>query len=146
MSVTTPGKEAQSDGNRAADPRSNVNPPRATIAILDDDDFYRNSLRRVLRSEGFAVLEAGDVGSLESLLEHHAVDIIVADSRLPDGDGWARAKDLAAKYHHAITVVPVSGYDVEAIVQTGGEAEPVFTEKSEGRFIILRAVEAALTR
>lgn len=144
MAVDTRGNDTLIEGNRAGDPRHTSNPPRATIAVLDDDELYRENLGRVLRNEGYAVIEAGDLSSLEGLLSSHPVDLIVADSRLPDGDGWARAQELAQQ--DGVKVLAVSGYDAEAIEGTGGEVLPMYWMKDTGRFTLLKAVEEALAR
>lgn len=136
-------QDALVDGNRAGDPRQTSDPPRATVAILDDDEMFRESLARVLRLEGYAVLEAGDTSSLEGLLAAHPVDLVVADSRLPDGDGWATAEALAERYPDLI-VLPVSGYDRESIAMVGGVVVDSFRTKDAGRFGVLKAIEDAL--
>ncbi len=135
--------DALGDGNRPGDPRKASDPPKATIVILDDDDSFREALARLLDSEGYAVVQAVDVAALEHALGKHPVDLIVADSRLPDGDGWAQARVLAAR-HGVKAVVPVSGYDDADIERTGGQIVDGAVGKGSGRVALLNIIDRQL--
>lgn len=135
----------QQGGNRAGDRQRNADPPRATIVVLDDDLLFRRGITRVLRSEGYDVIEVDDSEGLAAALQDGPVDLIVADSRLADGsDGWLRAQELAAS-HGRIKVLAITGYDTDAIAAVGGyTGVDGWIQKAGAGFNVVRAVEEAL--
>lgn len=57
------------------------------ILIIDDEEKLRGLLARIIKSEGFEVLEAGDLKSGFKKLEHNEIDVVLCDVKLPDGNG-----------------------------------------------------------
>lgn len=57
------------------------------ILIIDDEEKLRGLLARIVKSEGFNVLEAQDLKSGFKRLEHNDIDVILCDVKLPDGNG-----------------------------------------------------------
>ena len=58
-----------------------------TILIIDDEEKLRSLLARIIRAEGFLVLEAGDCRSGLKVLGHNEIDTVLCDVKLPDGNG-----------------------------------------------------------
>ncbi|MBA4849639.1 sigma-54 dependent transcriptional regulator [Emticicia sp. BO119] len=80
-----------------------------TILIIDDEEKLRTLLARILQSEGFEVLEAADSRSGLKKLEHFAIDVVLSDVKLPDGNGV----DLLSKIksaHPLIEVILLTAY------------------------------------
>ena len=59
----------------------------ATVLIIDDEDKLRNLLSRIIKSEGFDVLEAADCKTALKKFEQHNIDVVFCDVKLPDGNG-----------------------------------------------------------
>jgi len=57
------------------------------ILIIDDEEKLRSLLSRIVKSEGFEVLEASDLKSGFKKLEHNDIDVVLCDVKLPDGNG-----------------------------------------------------------
>ena len=57
------------------------------ILLVDDDDMFRTSLRRVLQYGGYEVEEARDGNEAILLLNRMAVDAVVTDILMPGKDG-----------------------------------------------------------
>lgn len=57
------------------------------ILIIDDEEKLRGLLARIVKSEGFVVLEAADLKSGFKKLEHNDIDVVLCDVKLPDGNG-----------------------------------------------------------
>jgi len=58
-----------------------------TILIIDDEEKLRSLLARIIRAEGFKVLEAGDCRSGLKTVELSEIDTVLCDVKLPDGNG-----------------------------------------------------------
>lgn len=70
---------------------------RQTILIVDDHAAYRRSARALLEAEGFEVVgEAADGYSAISQVATLHPRIVLLDIQLPDMDGFAVARQLAA--------------------------------------------------
>ena len=70
---------------------------RTTVLIVDDHDDFRESARKLLDAEGFAVLGGaadGRTAVIEATRLHP--DVVLLDVQLPDVDGFAVAEELAA--------------------------------------------------
>ena len=58
-----------------------------TVLVIDDEEKLRSLLARIIRSEGFKVLEAADCKSGLKLVEQNEIDTVLCDVKLPDGNG-----------------------------------------------------------
>ncbi len=57
------------------------------ILIIDDEEKLRSLLARIVKSEGFEVLEAPDLKLGFKKLESKDIDVVLCDVKLPDGNG-----------------------------------------------------------
>ena len=55
------------------------------VLLLEDDERIRSPLARFLREEGYAVDEAGDATTAQTLVGLYPFDVMIADIRLPEG-------------------------------------------------------------
>ena len=75
----------------------------ATILIVDDEDFVRDSLVDLLGSEGFRALAATNITEALEIVESLDVDAIATDLQMPGGDGL----ELLAKVRERGGTIPV---------------------------------------
>lgn len=59
----------------------------STVLFVDDDTDLLAGLGRALRRESFQVLAATSARQAMDLMEHHRVDVIVSDERMPEISG-----------------------------------------------------------
>jgi PAS domain S-box-containing protein len=127
----------------------------ASILVVDDNAPTRYSTARVLRNEGFAVLEAG-TGQEALRLAAERVDLVVLDVNLPDIDGFEvcrrlRASPLTARtpvIHLSATFVndvdKVQGLDAGADGYITHPVEPPVLVATVNAFLRARRAEDAL--
>lgn len=68
------------------------------VLIIDDEEKLRALLARIIRLEGFVVLEADSLKAAARMLEKEPIDVVLCDVKLPDGNGVAFVKDIRSKY------------------------------------------------
>ena len=57
------------------------------LLVIDDEDPIRKLLSRMIELEGYKVFQAADCQSALKQLKQHAVDVVLCDVFLPDGNG-----------------------------------------------------------
>ena len=92
----------------AADEKSPVSTPLATLLLADDNADMRDYLRRVL-SERFAVHAVADGAEALSFARREAVDLVLTDVMMPRMDGFELLRELRADARtQAIPVILLS--------------------------------------
>jgi CheY-like chemotaxis protein len=92
--------------------------PEEDVLIVDDDLGVCALLTGALRDAGYAVDVAATVAEARNLLGHCQYRMVVADWRLPDGDGTAVANLAAAIGAHAFVMI---GYLARSAVFDSGD-------------------------
>jgi len=88
------------------------------LLLVDDDRQVLASMADWLRHQGFEVTEAANCKQAVQRIDERPFDLVVADIRLPDGDGF----DILAhcrEQHPGLFVILMTGYGT---VETGVEA------------------------
>jgi len=83
----------------------------ANILVADDEPGVRRTVKRVLSLSGHEILEADDGAAAMSLMQEHegAVDLLLADIKMPVMDGIALALSVAAQWPD-IPILLMTGY------------------------------------
>jgi signal transduction histidine kinase/ActR/RegA family two-component response regulator len=90
------------------------------IALVEDNEDARISLRMLLEAEGHRVFEADDgVRGAELLKTNHEIQIAFIDIGLPGKSGYDVAKDVRAVRGRAVRLVAMSGYGADRDVARG---------------------------
>jgi two-component system NtrC family response regulator len=79
------------------------------ILIIDDEKKLRSLMTRIIRLEGFEVIEAGTIKAGMKLLEKEAFAVMLCDVKLPDGNGVDFVSTVKAKYP-AIEIILLTAY------------------------------------
>ena len=88
-----------------------------TVLLVEDDLPVRATAARILRNQGYFLLEAGDAQSaLAQLNGGPAIDLMITDVVLPGMNGRELAEKVAERYPK-IRVLYVSGYTDDVILQ-----------------------------
>jgi two-component system, cell cycle sensor histidine kinase and response regulator CckA len=86
-----------------------------TVLVVEDEDALRASIRRLLSSCGFEVMEAQNGATALQLLERESVpkvSLVLTDLRMPVMDGRQLASALARRYP-SIPIVFMSGFTAQ---------------------------------
>lgn len=68
------------------------------ILVIDDEEKLRSLLVRILKLENFELYQAGDCKSGLKMLEQQAIDVVLCDVKLPDGNGVDLTGAIKEKY------------------------------------------------
>jgi two-component system nitrate/nitrite response regulator NarL len=83
-----------------------ISPMPVTILLVDDDPSFRLLARRTLDGSQMAVVgEAGTAADAARAARTLKPDVVLVDVGLPDGDGIALARELAALPWHPRVVL-----------------------------------------
>jgi CheY-like chemotaxis protein len=120
MKVYLPCVDAPLDALPSVEARAN---PRGdeTILLVEDEPAVRELAARVLRSQGYTVLEAGDgIEALQFLARQPdtRIDLLMTDVVMPRMGGGALAERVIG-LRPAIKVLFTSGYTEDAILHAG---------------------------
>lgn len=67
------------------------------IMVVEDDESSRNLLAILLADYGFSVVTAKCGNDARQFIGGHAIDLVITDQFMPDGDGWSVLKDWSAQ-------------------------------------------------
>jgi PAS domain S-box-containing protein len=121
-------------------------PASATVLVVDDHDILRGLAAEVLEEAGYDVLQAASSDDAASLLEQHAVDLVLADVVMPGGSGHelAEARDARGT---SPPIIYMSGYTEETVSRQALLSGDVrFLEKPFTPAALLVAAREALGR
>ncbi|MBN1348824.1 sigma-54-dependent Fis family transcriptional regulator [candidate division KSB1 bacterium] len=117
-----------------------------TILFVDDDRELRASMKKVLQKEDYRVLLADNPKIAMELLEIDTIDIVIADVRMPEMDGFEFLKIIKSE-RQDIEVLLLTGYGtIEMAVQAIREGAYDFIPKPFKRTTVLKAVEKAIEK
>lgn len=115
------------------------------ILVVDDDAFLRDSLRRLLSSNGFAVRVAGAAREGFIAIAESAPDLLILDLSLPDEDGLTLCRRIRAKWKFPIVMLTSRSDLLDKVVGLEVGADDYLTKPFEARELIAR-VRANLRR
>jgi two-component system response regulator HupR/HoxA len=87
------------------------------VLLVDDEVRSQEAMRRTL-DEDFRILAASDADEARSLLEQHAVAVILCDQRMPGLTGVAFLKEVRERWPDTVRIV-ISGYTDSEDIITG---------------------------
>jgi response regulator RpfG family c-di-GMP phosphodiesterase len=94
-----------------------------TVLFVDDEVQILNSLKRLLRREGYGMLTAESGAAALALLEKEPVQMVMSDQRMPEMTGVEFLKKVKELYPATVRVV-LSGYaDAGLIVDAINQGE-----------------------
>jgi len=113
--------------------------PQERILVVEDDEDIRDLIAGQLRMEHYAVSTASGLGEMRSVLGAEAIDLVILDLNLPDGDGLSLCRELRAEgVETAIIMVTARGSAVDRVLGLELGADDYLTKPFEPRELMAR--------
>ncbi len=136
MELSTPGGAA-----RGAE---ETRPLAATILVVDDDDPVRVMLARLLRTQGYDVLQAAHAAEARALLEKSRPDLVISDIVMPGESGIELRRGILERWP-GLPVILISGYSAEGPAEFAARTpDTIFVQKPFAADQFLALVEQTL--
>ena len=115
------------------------------ILVVDDDDPVRVMLARLLRTQGYSVLQAANAAEARKLLEaDEPPDLIISDIVMP-GESGMEFRRYVSELWPDLPVILVSGYSAEGPAEFAAKtANTMFVQKPFAADQLLTLVERTL--
>ena len=103
-----------------------------SVLVVDDDPEFRELARRLLASSGMAVVgESDSVSAALSDADRLRPSAVLVDVELPDGDGIALARELAAlPWHPQVVLTSIDG-DITTTEEAMDAGARAFVNKAD---------------
>ena len=93
------------------------NSAERTLLLLDDEDNIRRSLIRLLRRDGYRILDASTAHDAFELLATNPIQVILSDQRMPGMSGTEFLSEVKAMYPDTMRMV-LSGFtDLSSVTE-----------------------------
>lgn len=117
----------------------------AVILLVDDDDPVRVMLARLLRTQGYEVLQAENAPAAYRILAERKPDLIISDIVMPGESGIELRRNVASRWP-GTPVILISGYSSEGPAEFASRTpNTVFVQKPFAADQFLALVEDTLT-
>lgn len=86
------------------------------ILVVEDDSFFRATIKDIIEQEGFSVEEASNGVIAKDLIKNNSFDVIVSDIQMPEMTGvelveWTRKIfDRSFKSHRELPIILMTGF------------------------------------
>jgi DNA-binding NtrC family response regulator len=99
------------------------------ILVVDDDDPVRVMIARLLRTQGYTVLQASQAAEARAILEGQRPDLVISDIVMPGESGIELRRAIATMYP-GLPVILISGYSAEGPAEFAARTpDTVFVQK-----------------
>lgn len=99
------------------------------ILIIEDKLSLAEMLKETLQSEGFSVKTAASIRNGQDMLSSGGIDAVVADLRLPDGEGTEIIKSVKQSYPFIPVIIMTAHGSIEVAVKAVKEGAYDFITK-----------------
>jgi CheY-like chemotaxis protein len=119
-----------------------------TVLVVEDEEAVRLIVRRVLRDQGYTILEARDGNEALRICAHKgdSIDLVLSDVIMPGMGGRELSRALGVRWP-ALPILFMSGYNDDGeLAGAGGDLAPGVLAKPFTSETLARQVREALDR
>lgn len=114
------------------------------ILVVDDDDPVRLMLARLLRTQGYGVVQAANASEARRLTSSQPPDLVISDIVMPGESGIELRRYFAGLWPR-LPVILISGYSAEGPAEFAARtANTTFVQKPFAADQLLALVESTL--
>lgn len=94
---------------------------QAHILVVDDEEAIRTMIRNVLSQSGFQCSTASDGREAIKVLDERAIDVVIADIKMPGMDGIELTRIIKEKYNSDIIILTgfIENFTYEKVIEKG---------------------------
>jgi DNA-binding NtrC family response regulator len=129
---------------RASMPSGEPLPSPRVILVVDDDDPVRVMLARLLRTQGYEVLQAKTADDARLQVNSERPDLVISDIVMPGESGIELRRTIAMRWPE-LPVILISGYSADGPAEFASRtANTIFVQKPFAADQLLSLVEETL--
>jgi two-component system probable response regulator PhcQ len=95
----------------------------ASILLVDDEPYVTDALSRHFAKGHFQIRQAASAAEAYRILEHHRIDVVVSDERMPGESGTEFLANVRGRYPNTIRIILSGQASLEAAVRAINEGE-----------------------
>ncbi|MEP6717781.1 MAG: PAS domain S-box protein [bacterium] len=118
FTIDLPASEIATES--AATPAKDIEMPKLSILVIDDEPAVRETLAEMLETMGHRVVLADSGQSALQLLGANECELVFTDLAMPDMDGWETSREIRKRWPE-MNVVLVTGYGSGTLPPVGEE-------------------------
>lgn len=118
FTIDLPASEMATES--AATPAKDIEMPKLSILVIDDESSVRETLAEMLETMGHRVVLADSGQSALQLLGANECELVFTDLAMPDMDGWETSREIRKRWPE-MNVVLVTGYGSGTLPPIGEE-------------------------
>jgi DNA-binding NtrC family response regulator len=116
------------------------------ILVVDDDEHVRVMLARLLKTQGYDVIQAASATEAHRALDQCCPDLVISDIVMPGESGIELRRIIATRWPD-LPVILISGYSAEGPAEFSARtANTIFVQKPFAADQLLNLVEDTLAR
>ena len=116
----------------------------ASILIVEEDPALRASTQRILERDGLTVTGVATIEAAGQVLRDVAVDVVISDIRLPDGDGLDFVRELKRAHENLPVLLWTGQPTIDAATRAVHEGVAGFLIKPVAAVDLIRVVHDAV--
>jgi CheY-like chemotaxis protein len=94
-----------------------MNTDKQTILIVEDDEGLRQIIESDIKRRGYSVFTASGGRDALQIIERNAVDLVLTDTEMPNGDGIELLKKIRERRTSLPVIIFMSGSDLDLLAE-----------------------------